>query len=103
MRRTALAPTAPGEGAACHSGRMRTLGMLMIIAGVPLLAAGLAIGGPFTALYLVAFIAEGGREAGRELALFLPVTLAACGVGFGLLRLGLRLHRVPQPGSGPDA
>ena len=72
---------------------MRYVAVLAIALGVLLLAAGVAIGVPFTGIYLLGFIGTGGREAGRELFMFLPVTLLAGGVGFGLLKVGQGLLR----------
>jgi hypothetical protein len=73
---------------------MRAIGLFLLIAGVVVLAAGLGIGLPFTGIYLLGFIGTGGREAGRELFLFLPATLVCCGVGAGCIKLGSYLRRV---------
>jgi hypothetical protein len=72
---------------------MRLFGLLLVIAGVLLLAAGIFLGLPFTGIFLLGFIANAGREAGRELAIFLPATVAALGIGYLLLKLGRYLRR----------
>ena len=72
---------------------MRLLGLLLLLMGIALLVAGLAIGVPFSSIYLMGFVGTGGREAGRELAMFLPATLACCGIGIGLIKLGKTLRR----------
>ena len=74
---------------------MRFLGLLLLIVGVLMLTAGLALGLPFSGVFLVGFIGTGGREAGRELALFLPLTLIACGLGLALIRVGRWLRPPP--------
>jgi hypothetical protein len=75
---------------------MRLLGVLFLIIGVLALTAGLVIGMPFSGIYLLGFVGTGGREAGRELLLFLPATLAVCGVGYALIKLGKRLRADPK-------
>lgn len=67
---------------------MRGVGLLLLVLGILLLTAGLALGLPFTGVFLMGFLGTGGREAGRELALFLPLTLGACGLGWALIRAG---------------
>ena len=80
---------------------MRGLGLLLLITGVLMLTAGLALGLPFTGVFLIGFLGTGGREAGRELALFLPLTLIACGIGLALIRVG-RWLRPPPPRPAPN-
>jgi hypothetical protein len=72
---------------------MRLVGLFVMLAGMLLLGAGIFIGLPFTGIYLLGFIANAGREAGREVAFFLPVTAIACGFGYALFRLGRHLRR----------
>jgi hypothetical protein len=74
---------------------MRLFGLLLLVAGALLLAVGVFLGLPFTGIFLLGFIANAGREAGRELAIFLPATVAALGIGYVLLRIGRYLRR-PQ-------
>lgn len=72
---------------------MRFAGLLLLIAGIALLTAGIAIGLPFSGIYLLGFVGTGGREAGRELLMFLPATLLVCGLGLGFIKLGKRMRR----------
>ncbi|WP_187292325.1 hypothetical protein [Candidatus Symbiobacter mobilis] len=55
--------------------------------------AAVTIGMPFTGVYLLGFIGTGGREAGKELLMFLPATLGCFGVGFALIKIGLSMRR----------
>ena len=71
---------------------MRFAGQLLILVGTLLLAAGAVIGLPFSGIYLLGFVGTGGREAGRELMMFLPATLLVCGLGLGMVKLGKRLR-----------
>lgn len=71
---------------------MRVVGVFFLVVGVLALAAGIVIGLPLSGIYLLGFVGTGGREAGRELLLFLPATLAVCGVGFACIKLGKRLR-----------
>jgi hypothetical protein len=72
---------------------MRFVGLLVLVLGVLLLTAGLAIGVPFSGIYLLGFVGTGGREAGRELLMFLPATLLICGIGFACIKLGKHMRR----------
>jgi hypothetical protein len=72
---------------------MRLVGLILLLLGAALLAAGLVIGVPFAGVYLLGFVGTGGREAGRELAIFLPATVLACGIGIGFIKLGKHLRR----------
>ncbi|MBL8323865.1 MAG: hypothetical protein JNJ89_02795 [Rubrivivax sp.] len=67
--------------------------MLVLLVGALLLGTGVFIGLPFTGIYLLGFIANAGREAGRELLIFLPMTIVVCGVGYGLMKLGNRIRK----------
>ena len=57
------------------------------------LGAGSVIGVPFSGIYLLGFVGTAGREAGRELLMFLPATLLVCGLGLGFIKLGKRLRK----------
>lgn len=72
---------------------MRLAGLLVLILGVLLLVAGAGIGVPFTGIFLIGFVANAGREGGRELFTFLPATLLVCGLGLGFIKLGKYLRR----------
>lgn len=72
---------------------MRFAGLLVLIAGILMLTAGIAIGVPFSGIYLLGFVGTGGREAGRELLMFLPATLLVCGIGLGFIKLGKRMRK----------
>jgi hypothetical protein len=72
---------------------MRFIGLLVFIVGVLMLCAGIVIGVPFSGIYLLGFVGTAGREAGRELLMFLPATLLVCGLGLGFIKLGKRLRK----------
>jgi len=72
---------------------MRLVGILLLLAGTLILAVAVLIGLPFSGVYLLGFLGTSGREAGRELLMFLPATLLGCALGIGFIKLGNRLRR----------
>ncbi|MFC4250802.1 hypothetical protein [Sinimarinibacterium flocculans] len=74
---------------------MRTLGLLLQIAGWSFFAWSAVVGLSFSAIYLKGFIGTRGNEAGAELLVMLGLTAGALLVGWLVARLGRALRPPP--------